>query len=166
MEAPYIITDCPGRGRGVYTNRTYKANEFIMDFTGEVTPINKIKDFTHYLQIAPDLFLSPSGGADDYVNHSCDPNCSLYFENGKLVLRAIRDIAPNQELSFDYGTVQFSEPTTFKCECGSPKCRGTVSNFYVLPDEIKQRYLAKNMVPLLSKYTLKEIKIAEDALVS
>ena len=133
-----------------------------MNFSGEKIPMSAISDFTHYLQIAPDMFLGPSGTADDYVNHSCDPNSSLYFENDELVLRAIKDIMPGQELTFDYGTIQFTEPTTFKCECGSPHCRGTVSNFYSLPEKVKQRYLANNMVPLLTKYTLEEIETAAE----
>lgn len=166
MESPYYIQSCPERGRGVFSNKSFKANDYIMKFTGNLTPINEIKDFTHYLQITPGLFMGPSGGADDYVNHSCDPNCSLYFENNELILRAIRDIEPGQELSFDYGTVQFTEPTTFECKCDSPECRGTISNFYALPDDIKQYYLENNMVPLLSIYTLDEIAAAKNSLVA
>lgn len=160
---PYQISDCPGRGRGVYSNVAYQANEFVMEFTGTVTPISEINDFTHYLQIAPDLFLGPSGGADDYVNHSCDPNCALYFENDVLILRAIREIEPGQELSFDYGTIQFSEPTIFKCECGSRHCRGTVGSFYLLSADLQGYYRAKNMVPLLSRYTLEEVETVGNA---
>ena len=160
MDTSYYIADCPGRGRGVFTKKPLKANEFIMNFTGDRVPMSEISDFTHYLQITPDLFLGPSGNADDYVNHSCEPNCSLYFENDCLVLRAIRDIKSDEELFFDYGTIQFLEPTTFECTCGSSVCRGTVSNFYALPEDIKQRYVTKNMVPLLSRYTLEEIESA------
>jgi len=157
---PYHISNCPGRGRGVYSNIAYRANEFVMEFTGDVTPIWEINDFTHYLQIAPDLFLGPSGGADDYVNHSCDPNCALYFENDTLVLRTIRKIKAGQELSFDYGTIQFSEPTTFKCECGSRRCRGMVGSFYLLSPDLREYYLAKNMIPLLTRYALEELETA------
>lgn len=160
MESAYYITDSAGHGRGVYANKPYKANDFIMNFAGEKIPISEISDFTHYLQIAPGLFLGPSGTADDYVNHSCDPNCSLYFENDELVMRAIRDIEPGQELTFDYGTIQFTEPTSFECTCGSTLCRGTVSNFYSLPEKIKQQYLSNKMVPLLTRYTLEEIESA------
>lgn len=160
MESSYYITDCPGRGRGVYANKPFKAKEFIMKFSGKETPINEISDFTHYLQISPDHFLGPSGTADDYVNHSCDPNCALFFENDELVLRSIKDITPGEELNFDYGTIQFTEPTTFQCVCGSPLCRGMVSNFYALPEKTRQYYLENNMVPLLSRYTLEEIECA------
>ncbi|HEY4731900.1 MAG TPA: SET domain-containing protein-lysine N-methyltransferase [Gammaproteobacteria bacterium] len=158
METPYYITDCPGRGRGVYTNRAYKTGEYVMTFTGQKTHIDQISDFTHYLQVAPDVFISPSGNADDFVNHSCDPNCALYFEGDALVLRAIKPIEPGQELFFDYGTIMFSEPTTFQCACGSPSCRGIIGNYYSLPEELKHKYRERNMVPLLSRYSLEEIQ--------
>ena len=158
METPYYVTDCPGRGRGVYTNRPFQTGEYVMTFTGHKTHIDQISDFTHYLQIAPDVFMSPSGNADDFVNHSCDPNCALYFEGDALVLRAIRPIAPGQELFFDYGTIMFSEPTTFECTCGSSFCRGIIGNYYSLPEELKQKYRESNMVPLLSRYSVEDIE--------
>jgi len=158
METPYYVTDCPGRGRGVYTNRPFQPGEFVMTFTGHKMHIDQISDFTHYLQIAPDIFISPSGNADDFVNHSCDPNCALYFEGDALVLRAIKPIEPGQELFFDYGTIMFSEPTTFQCACGSPSCRGIIGNYYSLPEELKHKYRERNMVPLLSRYSLEEIQ--------
>jgi len=162
MADPYYIENCPGRGRGVFANKTYSPGDYILSFTGKQTPIHEITDFTHFLQIAPDIFLSPSGKADDYVNHSCDPNCAVYFESDGPVLRAITTIAPDQELSFDYGTIMFSEPTMFQCECGSPNCRGLIGNFYSLPEELRKKYQTENMVPLLSRYSLVEIQAAQN----
>jgi len=157
METPYYVTDCPGRGRGVFISRPFLPGEYVMTFTGHKTHIDQISDFTHYLQIAPDVFISPSGNDDDFVNHSCDPNCALYFEGDALILRAIRPIEPGQELFFDYGTIMFSEPTTFQCTCGSPSCRGIIRNYYSLPEELKHKYRESNMVPLLSRYSPEEI---------
>ena len=160
MAEDYTIIESPGRGHGVITNRHYSRGEFVMNFTGEKSHINDIDDFTHYLQITPELFISPSGNADDFVNHSCDPNCALYFENDSLVLRAIKDIVAGEELSFDYGTIMFSEPTEFRCECGSSKCRGLIGNYYTLPEELQKQYQSANMIPLLSRYSIEEFPSA------
>lgn len=164
MADDYTIVDSPGRGRGVVVNRRYLCGEFVMNFTGQKTHIRDIDDFTHFLQVSPEYFISPSGNADDFVNHSCDPNCALYFENDGLVLRAIRDIRTGEELSFDYGTIMFNEPTQFNCECGSPKCRGLIGNFDTLPEVIQQQYLSANMIPMLGRYTLDEIRSARQYL--
>lgn len=167
MAGDYSIIDSPGRGRGVIVNRDYSSGEFVMNFTGKKTHIRDIDDFTHFLQISPDYFISPSGNADDFVNHSCDPNCALYFENGQydeLVLRAIRNIRQGEELSFDYGTIMFNEPTRFHCECGSPKCRGMIGNFDTLPEEQQKQYLAAGVIPMLGRYTLQEIRAARQYL--
>jgi len=161
MAGDYSIIDSPGRGRSVIANRDYNRDEFVMNFTGVKTHIRDIEDFTHYLQVSPEFFISPSGNADDFVNHSCDPNCALYFENDGLVLRAIKDIKTGEELSFDYGTIMFNEPTRFSCECGSPKCRGLIGNFYTLPRELQNQYKSANMIPLLSRYTIEEIRSAQ-----
>lgn len=158
VEEPYSVIDAKSKGRGVFANRDYPAGELILFFTGAVIPAEQITDFTHYIQITPDSFLGPSGQADDFVNHSCNPNCAVYFENDCLVLRTIRKIRKGQEFTFDYGTIQFREPTTFHCGCGSRKCRGLITNFYMLPVTLQQKYIARNMVPLLSRYKLDELK--------
>ena len=157
-DEPYAVIDAKTKGRGVFANRNYPAGELILFFTGEVIPVGQITDFTHYIQISPDSFLGPSGKADDYVNHSCEPNCAVYFENDCLVLRTIKKIRKGLEITFDYGTIQFREPTTFHCDCGSRKCRGLITNFYMLPLALQQKYIDRNMVPLLSRYKLDELK--------
>jgi hypothetical protein len=154
----YSVINAHNKGCGVFANRDYPAGALILYFNGALIPVEQITDFTHYIQIAPSLFIGPSGQADDYVNHSCDPNCAVYFENNSMVLKTIKKVRQGQEITFDYGTIQFSEPTTFHCSCGSRKCRGVISNFYMLPLALKRKYLARNMVPLLSRYDIEELR--------
>lgn len=142
-----------GQGKGVFTSRPYQLQDVILEFGGKKIPSNQISDYTHYLQIAPDMFLGPSGGYDDFVNHSCDPNCAVVVHKGKYVLKAIKSIACGKQLSFDYGTIMFNEPTTFECACGSVYCRKTIGNFFSLPQELQQHYLKNDTVPLLTQYT-------------
>ncbi|KAK0643330.1 hypothetical protein B0T16DRAFT_415699 [Cercophora newfieldiana] len=81
-------------------------------------------------------------GPTRFINHSCDPNMRIFARVGDhadkhihdLALFAIRDIAPNEELTFDYvdGVEGLDkdahDPSTIKdmtpCLCGSEKCRG------------------------------------------
>ena len=57
-----------------------------------------------------------------YANHSCRPNAESDLVKGKLILRAIRKIKPDDEITYDYGEEYFRlflEPVGCKCV----KCR-------------------------------------------
>jgi hypothetical protein len=42
-----------------------------------------------------------------YANHACRPNCAPALRKGKIVLLALRDIAPGEEIAYDYGKDYF-----------------------------------------------------------
>ena len=44
-----------------------------------------------------------------YVNHSCAPNCESSLEDERVFFYALRDIAPDEELTIDYGEEHFNE---------------------------------------------------------
>ena len=152
-----LVQNVCGQGKGVFTRVPFQRGELILEFDGRLTHASEITDFTHYLQISPDEYLGPSGSFDDFVNHHCDPNCGVFFDGDRLVLKAIRDIDIDEQLSFDYGTIMFNEPTTFNCACGAKKCRKQIGNFYMLPVDIQADFLDKNLVPLLSKFTREQL---------
>ena len=52
---------------------------------------------------------------DDYLNHSCHPNCFLDFE--QLAFVALRPIAVGEQLSFNYLSSEWSMATPFRCWC-------------------------------------------------
>ena len=56
-----------------------------------------------------------------FINHSCEPSC---LSTGFDFEIAVRDIAPGEELTDDYGTLNLVEPLT--CHCESRQCRGVV----------------------------------------
>ena len=80
------------------------------------------------IQIAEDLFIAPvrpdhRHGSMLYTNHSCDPNLAI---QGQIVLVAMRDIVPGEELTIDWATTDDGD-YELACRCGSPRCRGTVT---------------------------------------
>lgn len=83
-----------------------------------------------YLPISDDFFLGAvSAGEEEHIklynNHSCDPNCGMH---GEISFVAIRDIQPGEELTVDYAFID-NEEYSFECQCGSEKCRHTVTGF-------------------------------------
>ncbi len=53
-----------------------------------------------------------------YANHSCRPNAESDVVKGKVILRAIRRIRPDEEITYDYGEEYFEiflAPAGCKC---------------------------------------------------
>jgi SET domain-containing protein len=65
---------------------------------------------------------SVGGNGTEYVNHSCEPNCSVIVINGQIQIHARCEIAPGEEITVDYlDAFDFSYR---ECGCGSEVCRG------------------------------------------
>ena len=93
------------------------------------------------IQIAEDLFIAPvrsdhRDGSMLYTNHSCDPNLAI---QGQIVLVAMRDIAPGEELTIDWATTDDLD-YAMDCHCGRPQCRGTVTGKDWMKRELQEKY--------------------------
>ena len=69
-----------------------------------------------------------------FVNHSCAPNCETEEDNGRVFIKAIRNIAAGEELVYEYN-LHDSDDESADCYCGAPHCRGTMFS----DDELKRR---------------------------
>jgi hypothetical protein len=77
------------------------------------------------------------------MNHSCDPTT---WWAGSITLVARRDIEAGEEITYDYSTADLDHIFEMKCTCGSPRCRGTVSNRDHLDPEWQAQY-GSNLPP-------------------
>ncbi len=57
-----------------------------------------------------------------YTNHSCAPNARLCISNGRVEFYAIKDIAPGDEVTVNYGPTHHEG--RLPCRCGAPGCAG------------------------------------------
>ncbi len=87
------MRDCK-TGRGVFAVNAISSGTMIMRYTGAFLRQAQTTPQTLALQIGPDLYLGESGNADDFVNHSCDPNAGMKIIGTDVRLHAIRDIRP------------------------------------------------------------------------
>lgn len=70
---------------------------------------------------------TPDPNPVKYINHSCDPNCESEQDGRRIFIRALRDIEPGEELTYDYCLeVDEAEEDPCTCRCGAPACRGTM----------------------------------------
>ena len=122
-----------------------------MQYVGPLLKYEQTSPTTLAVQIGPDLYIGASGKADDFVNHSCDPNAGLLIDGTHVRLVAIREIAQGEQITFDYSTTMDEDDFEFDCRCGSPACRGRIRDFKYLPAELRFRYFRLGIVP---KYNL------------
>lgn len=146
----YYIKSSAQHGKGVFASSPISAGEVILEFTGPLLHRQQIRQEDYHLQIGDDLYLGASGAADDYVNHSCDPNSGF---DGSLRLVARRDISSDEEITWDYSTaIDEGDFPGFPCTCGSDQCRGMVRSYRDLSTADQQRLKPWLLPYLLNAY--------------
>ncbi len=132
------------KGWGSYAIAPIPAGTTVAGFGGYVVPRVVLDSLpeeraSRSIQMDDDLYLLSSDTPEpgDMFNHSCDPTCGLMGAN---VLVAMRDIAPDEELTFDYATCDGSDYDEFDCLCGTAACRGTVTGADWRRPELHAKY--------------------------
>lgn len=130
-------------GKGVFAIADIAEGDTIIEYKGEVITWKEAlrrhphdpsqPNHTFYFHIDDKNVIDGKvhGNAAKWINHSCDPNCEAEDREGRIFLKALRDIHPGEELNFDYGLVIDERYTAklkkeYACWCGSPNCRGTM----------------------------------------
>lgn len=147
---PFAVRDTH-LGKSVFATDGFAAGVTITRFSGARLPARKLPRrllgrADRYLQIASDTYLGPSGAIDDLINHSCAPNAGLRFLDDAVILIALRDIAPGEEVAWDYSTTLADASWAMTCACGAAECRGVIRAFETLPVERQEWYRARNLV--------------------
>jgi SET domain-containing protein len=130
-------------GKGVYAARPIVAGETIIEYTGEVIswtealrrhphdPLQPEHTFYFHLDDSHVIDGTHNGNAAKWINHACEPNCEAEERDGRVYIHALRDLAPGEELFYDYRLVLDGRHTPkvkkqYACLCGAPGCRGTM----------------------------------------
>lgn len=130
-------------GKGVFAREHIPAGTRLIEYTGErITQEEGDRRYpweesapyhTLLFNIEDDLLVDGGvgGNISRFINHSCDPNCASAIEDQRIYIDSIRDIAPGEELTFDYQLITQDRHTPavkrrFPCHCGTAKCRGTM----------------------------------------
>ena len=143
-----------GRGIGVFAAREFGSGETVMmdcdgDFFDDVMTLEELQAsdiFDYPLQVGENAFRIPTGGIEDFTNHSCAPNTGIRRIVEGIVVSAIRDIRVHDEITFDYSTWLSTSSLQFECRCGSAHCRKIISYFSSLPDHLKEYYISLGVV--------------------
>ncbi len=133
-------------GRGLFATRDIRKGDVILTFTGKIITQDDVdakpegKD-VNALEINDTSYIDLEEPGV-FANHSCNPTAGIY-DDRKLI--ALRDIAPSEEVTYDYST-SVDGGWTMPCACGENDCVGYVCDFKDLPREKQERYLGLDVV--------------------
>jgi uncharacterized protein len=130
-------------GKGMFALRPIRAGETVIEYTGEVITWKEAlrrhphdpqqPNHTFYFHIDEKHVIDANvgGNAARWINHACDTNCEADEVDGRIFIKAQRDLKPGEELFYDYGLVIDERLTPklkkeYPCHCGSTHCRGTL----------------------------------------
>jgi hypothetical protein len=127
-------------GKGVFSRKKLRAGIEVVACRGIMLSGSQVRDDMRAMQIGVDVYLAEDPndpGIDDFVNHSCEPNVG--FLDGSLKLYALRDIAEDEEIVFDYSTCMNEAGWFIDCRCRMSSCRGRIVGFDELAREERRR---------------------------
>ena len=129
-------------GKGVFAAASIAEGERIIEYTGPVITWKQAQrrhphdpdqpNHTFYFHIDDKRVIDGMFGSPaKWINHACEPNCEADEDGGRIFIKALREIAPGEELNYNYGLVLDGRHTAkvkkeYECRCGSPGCRGTM----------------------------------------
>lgn len=136
---PLEVFQTTGKGLGIKTSQSIKSGSFIIEYVGEVITEQLLKSrmetryrndnhyYSMYLEDNLVIDARNMGNLSRFINHSCRPNAVVqkWTINGlpSLALFSLRDIAPEEEITFDYKYSPYNIHETIPCNCKETVCR-------------------------------------------
>lgn len=120
------------QGRGAFACQAIPVGARVAEYVGErITKAESLRrceannEYIFQLDEEWDLDGNVPWNPARFLNHSCAPNCETQCEGDRIYIVALRDIAPGEELTFNYGydLVEYEE---HPCHCGAPACVGFI----------------------------------------
>jgi hypothetical protein len=126
-------------GKGVFARRHIHEGLLLSEIHGKVLE-DYPEDSSYCMALPSGKLLEPTAPLR-FLNHSCDPNCELFYwedeetnlQEDRLWLQTIRPIVPGEQLLIDYC---WPADAAIPCQCGAPTCRGWIvdpDEFHLLP---------------------------------
>ena len=126
-----IIRSSGIHAAGCYTTTAIRKGTRVAEYTG--ARLSKSEADIRYME-SPVTYLFGLGngsmvidgyGLAMFINHSCEPNCETSEEDGRVWITAIRNIATDEEITYDYCLYDGGDDEAL-CNCGTRHCRGTM----------------------------------------
>ena len=117
-------------GHGVFAAEAIPLRRKIGEIRGESVSVSEARlratrtERIMIVELSPRRAVDFSKSTDPmrFTNHSCAPNARLCLRAGRVEFYALRDIAPGEEITVDYG--ESHHEGRLACRCGAPNCAG------------------------------------------
>ena len=135
-----IIRSSAIHAAGCYTTAAIRKGTRVAEYTGHrLTKKQADESFadspvTYLFGLGDGKIVIDGHAMTMFINHSCDPNCETEEVDGRVWIKAIRNIAPAEEITYDYCLYDGGDDEAI-CNCGATKCRGTMYS----REEIRRR---------------------------
>lgn len=150
MTRRFVARRSPIHGTGVFALQPLAKGEEIVQYKGRLLTHAEANHLyadsgesghTFIFTLNDDWVVDANVGGNSarWINHSCAPNCEAVIHEAadddrrhdRVVIEAIRAIAPGDELTYNYG-ITLDEPHSARmkriwaCRCGAKHCTGTL----------------------------------------
>ena len=150
MPARFLVRRSAIHGNGVFARTPLAGARRVLEYKGRLithAEANALYDgsieegHTFLFDLNEHYIIDGNQGGNSarWINHSCAPNCRAEVHvnidgdarRDRVIIVALRDIAPGEELTYNYGIVLEVPHTSrlkrlWACRCGMPRCSGTL----------------------------------------
>ena len=115
-------------GKGVFAVQPIAEGETIIEYVGEVITWKEAQrrhphdpsdpNHTFYFHVDDKHVIDAKHGGNSarWINRSCAPNCEADEEDGRVFIKALRNIRAGEELTLDYG-LDYLSHFIHECKC-------------------------------------------------
>lgn len=140
---PFEIRRSAIQGLGAFATRRLRKGQRLAEYEGEhidqteadrrYAETGMTRHHTFLFTVGDDEVIDGKrlGNDSRFINHSCEPNCEAWIDDGRIFIHALKNIQPGTELTYDYQYERTDAHTEedekfYACRCGTPSCRGTI----------------------------------------
>ena len=116
-------------GLGLFATRPIKKRVRIAEYKGAILGIKEAEAeerkgnrYLYEINSRWTIDGKKRGNIARYFNHSCNPNTESYTVGHRVFVRTLRNIKPDEELTYDYG-IDYLRNVIGKSKCKCGRCR-------------------------------------------
>lgn len=116
-------------GLGLFATRSIKKCEKIAEYKGPRVSAEEAgrlerrgNRYLYEINKRVTIDGTPRSNIARYANHSCNPNSETYAYGGRVFIRALRRIKPDEEITYDYGN-DYLKYVIGRSRCQCRRCR-------------------------------------------